>query len=138
VEVALGLAEAVYAVVFALPDGGGNGGGMMVAVVAPERTDTLTTTEDGDPVTAPAELVAPAVSLSGHSVVVFVVVPTTMVRVPLAEPVMASAEDVAGVGVGMVSLSVHVLDAPDTSDTVDGVAVYVGVHSSAGRAKVPL
>lgn len=96
VDVALAPAGAVYAVVFAPPGGGSNGGGMMVAVVAPERTDTLTT-EDTDPVTAPAELVAPAVSLSGHSVVVFVIVPTTTVKMPLAEPVMASAEDVAGV-----------------------------------------
>lgn len=116
---------------------------MMVAVVTPERIDTPAT-EDGDSATS-AEL--EALSLSGHSVVVFVVVPTTTVRVPLAEPVMAPAEDVADVGEGeerdgvedgLVSSSVHVLlAAPGISDAVDEVAVYVGVHSSAARVKVP-
>lgn len=88
------------------PDAGDRGFGMPVAVVAADPAGTPGA-EDADPVTAPAELVA----LSGHSVVVFVVVPTATVTVPPAE------------------------EAADAAD--EAVAVYVGVHSSAGRVKVP-
>lgn len=67
----------------------------MVSVVAAELTVTLTRAEDEcGPVTAAAEPVV--LSLSGHSVVV-TVVPMTVVSVPLVEPVVASADDIAEV-----------------------------------------
>ena len=144
--VAVVLPPPAVCVAFAPPDGVPTVLGMMVSVKEAELAATLTLTadeDDDDPVTAPVEPVV--LSVSGHSVVVDVV-PTTTVSVPLPEPVMAPVEDPAEAGEDeedeedneeLVSLSVHVADV-DVPEAADEDAVDVGVHSSAGRVKVPL
>lgn len=87
----------------------------------------------GDPVTAPEE--AALLSLSVHTVVV--VVPMTVDSVPLAGPVVVAsdADEDEVREVEIVTLCVRVVAVVVAEDEV---AVYVGVHSSAGKVNVPL